>query len=313
MYSMKSSIKSGSSPRMRGARAILGPRILHPRIIPADAGSTGPLRARHPSRTDHPRGCGEHDEVKPALFDLGGSSPRMRGAPSHTRRCCNTTRIIPADAGSTATSAEPAAGCWDHPRGCGEHTSQSKEAKFGQGSSPRMRGAQGGGMDHVVGSGIIPADAGSTGNLHVVLTAIVDHPRGCGEHDVELDEIIKRMGIIPADAGSTRPGGTRTQIAEDHPRGCGEHLCPSQFRCSSSGSSPRMRGARNLICQENTLLRIIPADAGSTPCHHRCAPAHADHPRGCGEHGAEVGECLLQSGSSPRMRGARVKDTKDHE
>ena len=91
------------------------------------------------------------------------------------------------------------------------------------GSSPRMRGAQGGGVDHVVGSGIIPADAGSTLASTSVSPVSRDHPRGCGEHGQAEVETGRRAGssprmrgahernlltiydrrIIPADAGST--------------------------------------------------------------------------------------------------------------
>ena len=51
-----------------------------------------------------------------------------------------------------------------------------------------------------------------------------------------------------------------------------------------TGSSPRMRGARMPLDQMQQLVRIIPADAGST----RCRPPHTrqagDHPLGYGEH-----------------------------
>ena len=51
---------------------------------------------------------------------------------------------------------------------------------------------------------------------------------------------------------------------------------------------------------------IIPADAGSTN-RILVAPAHPrDHPRGCGEHLLCDGGIKHASGSSPRMRGARV-------
>ena len=50
------------------------------------------------------------------------------------------------------------------------------------GSSPRMRGAQPSGRVLMQGSGIIPADAGSTGNSIDKASTRGDHPRGCGEH-----------------------------------------------------------------------------------------------------------------------------------
>ena len=71
-----------------------------------------------------------------------------------------------------------------------------------------------------------------------------------------------------------------------------------------SGSSPRMRGARSCPNPRMGMIRIIPADAGSThrlPVHH---PSWPDHPRGCGEHRRVGINYPAFEGSSPRMRGA---------
>ena len=71
-------------------------------------------------------------------------------------------RIIPADAGSTWWPLVSELRWADHPRGCGEHGhARPAESAFG-GSSPRMRGAQGGEVCSSKRLGIIPADAGST-------------------------------------------------------------------------------------------------------------------------------------------------------
>ena len=52
------------------------------------------------------------------------------------------------------------------------------------------------------------------------------------------------------------------------------------------------------------LIRIIPADAGSTYFKFLSLVCQRDHPRGCGEHplGTRVFRAMI--GSSPRMRGA---------
>ena len=70
--------------------------------------------------------------------------------------------------------------------------------------------------------------------------------------------------IIPADAGSTTTVLAVWSETRDHPRGCGEHESPSRLFFSSTGSSPRMRGALNLAGLLVDYFRIIPADAGST-------------------------------------------------
>ena len=131
---------------------------------------------------------------------------------------------------------------------------------------------------------IIPADAGSTFPLGRYPTYIWDHPRGCGEHDAQRSDLLKRDGssprmrgaqssgtlpcnggrIIPADAGSTADSATWHPSCGDHPRGCGEHLNMAATYRVRRGSSPRMRGARLMWSYLYSALRIIPADAGST-------------------------------------------------
>ena len=70
----------GSSPRMRGALPAYAHMRGEPRIIPADAGSTGSSPSPPPASGDHPRGCGEHAASKSDQLMIWGSSPRMRGA-----------------------------------------------------------------------------------------------------------------------------------------------------------------------------------------------------------------------------------------
>ena len=112
--------------------------------------------------------------------------------------------------------------------------------------------------------------------------------------------------IIPADAGSTcGPGRVFGQNA-DHPRGCGEHLPSARLTYAVSGSSPRMRGARNAERLASFLGRIIPADAGSTLPITSTLKGNRDHPRGCGEHSPAGAPSSPWGGSSPRMRGAPV-------
>ena len=113
-------------------------------------------------------------------------------------------------------------------------------------------------------------------------------------------------GIIPADAGSTPAPDARIRFHRDHPRGCGEHA----FRCrrvpGDLGSSPRMRGALEGYALVLGVERIIPADAGSTEPSARTQRGVGDHPRGCGEHSWAKPYFAANSGSSPRMRGARI-------
>ena len=152
----------GSSPRMRGAPKGDERSGEPPGIIPADAGSTRSHPIRHRHSQDHPRGCGEHPHHAFHLRQIGGSSPRMRGA--LWSPCClaGPRGIIPADAGSTVMGRPWMKVIRDHPRGCGEHTPRFCLFCGQRGSSPRMRGALKNSSSRCPMARIIPADAGST-------------------------------------------------------------------------------------------------------------------------------------------------------
>ena len=106
----------------------------------------------------------------------------MRGAPGLSAIHSVTVGIIPADAGSTTLKRLIQALVGDHPRGCGEHWSARPAGIRSRGSSLRMREARTDGVGVATGSGIIPADAGSTRIQVFREKRNVDHPRGCGEH-----------------------------------------------------------------------------------------------------------------------------------
>ena len=94
------------------------------------------------------------------------------------------------------------------------------------------------------------------------------------------------------------------RIELDHPRGCGEHYVIPDGSRLPEGSSPRMRGAPRVGSYLCRLIRIIPADAGSTRRYDHSAYDRQDHPRGCGEHSSLPLGSMVSVGSSPRMRGA---------
>ena len=135
--------RAGSSPRVRGTPPA-PPRPPHkPRFIPACAGNTSSAAARRTPPAVHPRVCGEHPPPPPespakrravhprvcgehVMTGLEhavavGSSPRVRGTPSHSRAGRRPSRFIPACAGNTAPPRPPPNPCPVHPRVCGEH------------------------------------------------------------------------------------------------------------------------------------------------------------------------------------------------
>ena len=152
--------------------------------------------------------------------------------------------IIPACAGSTPFSSGSMVTFRDHPRMCGEHLKPCARWEASPGSSPHVRGAL---IHHLVmrhADGIIPACAGSTWASTSALWHHRDHPRMCGEHDIDFNTLptdtgssphvrgARRLwhleedaeGIIPACAGSTPISCVFSVAAWDHPRMCGEHL-----------------------------------------------------------------------------------------
>ena len=228
----------------------------------------------------------------------------MRGALFKTFQNKPVSRIIPADAGSTNRYLPVSVFIKDHPRRCGEHSGVLGIRWLQLGSSPQMRGARTFRFLSAKHAGIIPADAGSTGQGIFCYFKGKDHPRRCGEHCClavvgvasrgsspqmrgapYLNAVgITYPGIIPADAGSTSFLFQETSPSQDHPRRCGEHI----IRCTGlsilRGSSPQMRGAPLMLAFPKSNLRIIPADAGSTIFGRRRSCKVWDHPRRCGEH-----------------------------
>ena len=174
-----------------------------------------------------------------------GSSPRLRGTPSHERHTARHAGIIPALAGNTARGFVATFPHRDHPRACGEHGHAHSRA-------------------HVI-LWIIPALAGNTPSSGAGGPIGRDHPRACGEHvggspyDAKLVGSSPRLrgtqggyyrihtadGIIPALAGNTIPKTWFRTYRRDHPRACGEHLTDTPPHPCTRGSSPRLRGTRD--------------------------------------------------------------------
>ena len=360
-------VSEGSSPRLRGAPPPLPAGLLPRRLIPAPAGSTPPGPTSPPSTGAHPRACGEHEPGNESVEGVGGSSPRLRGAPKWRMIGVVCLWLIPAPAGSTSTPLRTSPALRAHPRACGEHQDAERDGYRRGGSSPRLRGALPADRPRGAADGLIPAPAGSTLYRLAGQARPRAHPRACGEHQSRIDQLLRvlgssprlrgarharrhpclRRGLIPAPAGSTRTGPSRPAREGAHPRACGEHQEIPAHAGVITGSSPRLRGARRSVgvhAGEGGLipapagstvdgdarsvavagssprlrgaliqavavagdLGLIPAPAGSTATGNGWTTRPWAHPRACGEHvyGLSVGVGL--TGSSPRLRGARL-------
>ena len=251
--------------------------------------------------------CGEHDNDDDATFREAGSSPHVRGAPDIGDALADLVGIIPACAGSTEEGSLVLVLVRDHPRMCGEHQDGICELEEGVGSSPHVRGAQTFHHPPRRPWRIIPACAGSTVLRLLWRGDERDHPRMCGEH-LECELVYgARRGIIPACAGSTKTSWCSTTAWRDHPRMCGEHPCCCRCRQTGRGSSPHVRGARDALEAAGLESGIIPACAGSTPEPSGLPWPTRDHPRMCGEHSMRSSPATSFMGSSPHVRGARLR------
>ena len=132
--------KYGSSPRVRGKRALLRLPIATVRIIPARAGQTALETQIQALETDHPRACGANAMLKNGAYTGNGSSPRVRGKHLAGDYRVRRHRIIPARAGQTKDADKAASDSSDHPRACGANSTTSRRSWSASGSSPRVRG-----------------------------------------------------------------------------------------------------------------------------------------------------------------------------
>ena len=175
-------MRSGSSPRLRGARCCSRSPVACRGIIPALAESTPFVTRLGAQLGDHPRACGEHKGNDMTRINIPGSSPRLRGALLPALESTEGHGIIPALAGSTRMHSTLTRAIWDHPRACGEHQHGPCDVQRGAGSSPRLRGARPPLHLLACDRGIIPALAGSTMRIRRSAARWWDHPRACGEH-----------------------------------------------------------------------------------------------------------------------------------
>ena len=120
------------------------------------------------------------------------------------------------------------------------------------------------------------------------------------------DEGSVRDGIIPAHAGLTFTQGSFRVLPRDHPRACGAHATGTFTARSRPGSSPRMRGSHDARKIKNSRTGIIPAHAGLTADVRMQRGPFWDHPRACGAHTFFKKVSIMNSGSSPRMRGSPI-------
>ena len=112
----------------------------------------------------------------------------MRGKPRFRLRIAGPAGNIPAYAGKTLTIPKLFGTSTEHPRVCGENGPPLNHHMVKVGTSPRMRGKPGHVPKIICHLRNIPAYAGKTCGGSSVQEAAWEHPRVCGENDLQ-DEI----------------------------------------------------------------------------------------------------------------------------
>ena len=295
--------RADSSPRVRGKPSSGGWCPGAWRLIPARAGKTLWASPWPHDTQAHPRACGENGRGDEGGGGGEGSSPRVRGKRFGLGLGRALQRLIPARAGKTP--------------------SRRRAAPSTAGSSPRVRGKPASTRGRRRAPGLIPARAGKTWTRPPFPGAGGAHPRACGEN-AECSAraltgygssprvrgklrwrflLVGFPGLIPARAGKTRTTGNALGRRTAHPRACGENVTPRVRRTSRRGSSPRVRGKREVRVRAPPIRRLIPARAGKTGASEPSPSRPSAHPRACGEN-PEPGRASPHAlGSSPRVRG----------
>ena len=193
-------------------------------------------------------------------------------------------RFIPARAGNRVPALASLRIRPVHPRACGEQSADITSNIMSGGSSPRVRGTVGPCLGFNLCGRFIPARAGNSGSVDMVLSDIPVHPRACGEQPrgggmfkrsdgssprVRGTVLLRdcRMGVcrfIPARAGNSALSGLSVTLITVHPRACGEQSTAWDISTASYGSSPRVRGTVAFAMSSVGMPRFIPARAGNS-------------------------------------------------
>ena len=227
----------------------------------------------------------------------------MRGKADHTFSFYFPPRITPAYAGKRWSRYETICIHQDHPRLCGEKTSNTVSGKTNQGSPPPMRGKDDGTLPEPISNRINPAYAGKSSEACKPVNSVKDHPRLCGEkpHTIRVDQSnagspppmrgkvflhvmpVQLSGITPAYAGKSVRSQALPDAVRDHPRLCGEKSNSHFLYSSVIGSPPPMRGKVYFMTERLYTHRITPAYAGKSSVVKKVLSGDLDHPRLCGE------------------------------
>ena len=197
-------MKTGSSPPVRGTPGQYRSSARHQRFIPACAGNTCRGTASKCPWSVHPRLCGEHLGRVHQYRQKPGSSPPVRGTREIAEAVRLMDRFIPACAGNTIVVLGASVMGSVHPSLCGEHFGRAYLNDAAVGSSPPVRGTPRHTHNPTAIPRFIPACAGNTIPLVLVIICQPVHPRLCGEHPLATDPAQIAIGSSPPVRGTRR-------------------------------------------------------------------------------------------------------------
>ena len=196
------------------------------------------------------------------------------------------------------------------------------------GPSPRRRGHRAAAAASVIGSGSIPARAGSPPQRGRIAGRCRVHPRAGGVTPTDPDALpVARgpsprgrghpqllgghgriVGSIPARAGSPHRAARSDHARRVHPRAGGVTVQASAKFLGDQGPSPRGRGHPQPRAQRAIYLGSIPARAGSPSAAAALRLALRVHPRAGGVTYRDIAACVYKGGPSPRGRGHQFRN-----
>ena len=175
---------AGSSPLARGPLSALWLTSITNGLIPARAGTTTVFDIYSQNDRAHPRSRGDHNTGAGGVKAPGGSSPLARGPPPNPSQGRTFPGLIPARAGTTFINNIHLRVLRAHPRSRGDHRLLSGIWDWREGSSPLARGPLIKTVTDIIGSGLIPARAGTTFTCTIPGVPGRAHPRSRGDHRV---------------------------------------------------------------------------------------------------------------------------------
>ena len=208
---------------------------------------------------------GEHWRIHTKSPSDAGSSPHARGTRVVPTSRDARSRFIPACAGNTYMAIDDLDAI-PVLRMRGEHAQLVDSNTVEHGSSPHARGTRLFERDLTLHGRFIPACAGNTTPVPLMIDSLAVHPRMRGEHLITSPYrflrngssphargtpalgggIVFRFRFIPACAGNTPFQAQGDSSDTVHPRMRGEHSVKNSLHTIIAGSSPHARGTHQL-------------------------------------------------------------------